>query len=188
MGEKEEGKIVLPGDFICATEEYVAGEHTYKDAGGIYSSIFGMVKFDDKAHKIDVEPKVEAPPEIKPGMIVLGEIIVLKSSFAVVGIDRVKGYEDRQVKMEGTIHISNIQDAYISGIDKGFSVGDIVKAKVVSSDPIRLTTVDENLGVIKAFCPVCGIPMEKKGKMLECPKCKNKSPRKVSSDYRTGVF
>ncbi|HIH78203.1 MAG TPA: exosome complex RNA-binding protein Csl4 [Halobacteria archaeon] len=183
-----EEKIVLPGDFICTTEEYVPGSNTYNNEGGICSSVMGIVRLDDKLHKIDVQPLVIAPPEIKPDSIVLGRIILLKNSFAVLSIERVKGYENRSANVEGTIHISNIQSTYIKTIDKAFNVGDIVKAKVISDNPIRLTTSDKNLGVIKAFCPVCGETLDKKGKGLKCPRCNTSYQRKVSEDYGSGVF
>jgi len=139
-------------------------------------------------HKIDVKPLVISPPEIKPDSIVLGRVILLKNSFAVLSIERVKGYENRSANVEGTIHISNIQPTYIKTIDKAFNVGDIVKAKVISDNPIRLTTSDKNLGVIKSFCPVCGVALEKKGKGLKCPRCNATYHRKISEDYGSGVF
>ncbi|BDC36359.1 exosome complex RNA-binding protein Csl4 [Candidatus Methanoliparum sp. LAM-1] len=183
-----EEKIVLPGDFICTTEEYVPGSNTYNNEGSICSSIIGIVKLDDKLHKIDVLPLVMVPPEIKQDSIVLGKIILLKNSFAVLNIERVKGYENRSANVEGTIHISNIQHTYIKTIDKAFNVGDIVKAKVISNNPIRLTTQDKNLGVIKAFCPVCGETLEKKEKGLKCSRCNTRYQRKISEDYGWGMF
>ncbi|MFQ6120858.1 MAG: exosome complex RNA-binding protein Csl4, partial [Methanosarcinales archaeon] len=185
--------FVLPGDFIGTTEEYIAGKGTYEEVGDIYASATGKVNIDNRTRSVHVEPETCTPPTIKKGDIVIGRIINIKGPVALVEIAHVKGAGDREIinQMPAVIHVSNVKDSYVKELSYEFGQFDIVKAKVIDSIYLRLSTRDRDLGVIKAFCSRCKIALIKsninRGR-LECPKCKRTESRKISSDYGTGII
>ncbi|HID28068.1 MAG TPA: RNA-binding protein [Methanosarcinales archaeon] len=185
--------FVLPGDFIGTTEEYIAGNGTYEEVGDIYASATGKVNIDNKTRSVHVEPETCTPPTIKKGDIVIGRIINIKGPIALVEIAHIKGAGNREIinLMPAVIHVSNVKDSYVKELYYEFSEFDIVKAKVIDSIYLRLSTIDRDLGVIKAFCSRCKIALIKsninRGR-LECPKCKRTASRKISSDYGTGII
>ena len=50
---------------------------------------------------------------------------------------------------------------------------DILKAKIVDERQMRLSTGDEDLGVIKAYCNQCLTGLMRKDGKLVCPNCGN---------------
>jgi exosome complex component CSL4 len=62
-----------------------------------------------------------------------------------------------------------------------------VKAKIIDQRQMRLSTGDEDLGVIKAYCSRCLNDLMRKDAKLVCPSCGNIETRKMSSAYGLGV-
>mgnify|MGYP001090434237 CR=1 FL=1 len=185
-------KIVLPGDTVGTSEEFVAGSGTYSEKGVIYASAVGIVETNKRDRTITVVPKTSTPPVPKVGDIVIGRITDIKGSVALVEIACIKGKEDRIASFEqAAIHISNVkmrEDGYVEYLDREFGYFDIVKARVIDVKTMRLSTVDKDLGVLKALCSVCKVGLQRKGKVLECPKCKRTETRKLSEDYGKGII
>jgi exosome complex component CSL4 len=69
-----------------------------------------------------------------------------------------------------------------------FSLRDILKAKIIDERQLRLSTGDEDLGVIKAYCNRCMTGLVRKDGRLVCPSCANTETRKLSSCYGLGVI
>ncbi len=185
----EDGKFVLPGEAIGFSEEFMPGDWTFEEEGNIIASVTGNVKFDMKERKINVIPLVSVPPEVKNGDAVIGQIWELKPQLALVDVIKIKGVERTLPgQIRGAIHISKTREGYVSELSKEFAVGDVVLAKVQSTDrePLELTTISKEMGVIKAFCLRCGGPMEPFKHGLRCLECKHIEPRKVSSEYGKG--
>ncbi len=182
--------FVLPGDFIGTTEEFRAGEGTYVNVADIHSLNTGYVKVNRKSRTISVEPRTGFPPEINEGDIIVGNVVNMRDSVALVEIGAIKGKGEREFQTNGAaaIHVSNVKDAYVKNLGKEFSLSDIVKAKVINTQNMRLSTDDKSLGVMKAYCSRCHSPMNKDNNRLKCPECGRIEKRKLSSDYGTGVF
>jgi exosome complex component CSL4 len=184
-----EGSFVLPGDEVGSAEEFVPGECTYARGGVIYASTAGHVRINSKSRSAYVEPKTNAPPRLCRGDIVVGEVIDLKESLVVLSLAFKKGYEGRPLSdEEATIHISNVKNSYVKDLRHMFSLRDIVKAKIVDERQMRLSTSEEDLGVIKAYCNRCMASLQKRDGRLVCPSCGSSENRKISSDYGTGVI
>ena len=182
-----EDSFVLPGDTVGSLEEFVPGDYTYAREGMIFATTAGLVKVDPKTRSASVIPKTNAPVKLNHGDIVVGEVIDLKDSLVIVSLAFKKGYEDRPISdEEATIHISNVKNSYVKDLRSLFSMRDILKAKIVDERQMRLSTGDEDLGVIKAYCNRCltGL-MRKEGKLI-CPNCGNNETRKMSSAYGLG--
>jgi exosome complex component CSL4 len=183
-----EGSFVLPGDAVGSAEEFVPGDCTYAKGGVIFASTTGLVKVDPKTRAAHVIPKTNAPVKLCQGDIVVGEVIDLKDSLVIVSLAFKKGHEDRPISdEEATIHISNVRNSYVKDLRHLFSLRDILKAKIIDERQMRLSTGDEDLGVIKAYCNRCMTGLVRKDGKLVCPSCANTETRKISSAYGLGV-
>ena len=65
---------------------------------------------------------------------------------------------------------------------------DIIKARVIDEKNLKLSTQEDEMGVIKSLCSVCRREMNREGDLLKCPECGNVEKRKLSSDYGKGVW
>jgi exosome complex component CSL4 len=181
--------FVLPGDVVGSAEEFVPGDCTYVKGGVIYASTAGLVKVNSQTKSASVIPRTNAPPKLCQGDIVVGEVIDMKDSLVIVSLAFKKGYENRPISdEEATIHISNVKNSYVKDLRQMFSIRDILKAKIIDERQLRLSTGDEDLGVIKAYCNRCMTGLVKKDGRLVCPSCANTETRKLSSCYGLGVI
>lgn len=185
-----EGEFVIPGDMIGTSEEFIPGKGTYEDKGNIYAVTTGRVVYNKKDRSVSVEPVTNIPPTPKEGDIVIGRITDIKGSVALVELSRIKGHLDREIagNTQAAIHISNVKDSYVQDLSREFGYQDIVKAKVIDTKNMRLSTVDKNLGVLTSQCHRCRVTMVLDGNRLKCPKCEKKETRKLSSDYGKGII
>jgi exosome complex component CSL4 len=184
----DEEHFVLPGDVVGITEEFKGGEGTYTVRGDIVSSLTGTVQINKRKMEMSVKPSSGIPPVVKKGDTVVGMIINVRDSMVLIKIAAIKGYGEREVNDPGiaAIHISNIRDSYVKNIGDEFGLGDVVKAKVIDIENMRLSTAENELGVISAMCPKCGTVMQTDEKRLKCPACDNVEKRNLSSGYGTG--
>lgn len=188
---EEKGKLVLPGDLVGTSEEFTSRDGTYENRGNIYATTAGIVKVNNKNRSVSVIPVTNIPPVLKEGDIVIGRVHNMRESVALVEIAALKGGSDREIvgDLNAAIHVSNVKDAYVKDLNYEFSAFDIVKAKVIDMRSMRLSTVDKELGVMKAYCGKCRTVLAKDdgNDKLKCPKCERTETRKLSSDYGTGT-
>ncbi|MDO9096947.1 MAG: exosome complex RNA-binding protein Csl4 [Candidatus Methanoperedens sp.] len=187
---KEESKTVFPGDLIGTSEEFTAKSGTYMDKGNIYASASGIVNINPKERSISVNPVTNTPPYLQVGDIVVGQVTDVKDSVVLVEIAGIKGRGEREIvnAEQAAIHVSNVKDAYVKELYNEFAPFDIVKARVIDMRNMRLTTVNKDLGVMKAYCGNCRAVLKKDNGGLKCPKCERTESRKLSSDYGTGII
>jgi len=188
--QKEEIRNVLPGDLIGTSEEFIPKSGTYLDGGNIYASASGIVKINNKERSISVEPVTNTPPHLVVGDIVIGQVTDVKDSVALVEIAGIKGKGEREIVNadQAAIHVSNVKDAYVKELYYEFAPFDIVKARVLDLRNMRLSTVNKELGVMKAYCGNCRTVLKIDNNKLKCPKCERTETRKLSSDYGTGII
>lgn len=193
MGEEiRTGDFVIPGDFLATAEEFIPGEGAYEENDEIYSSSTGIVLMDAREKKVSVHQKTSMPPSLKSGDIVIGRIEKVRSQMANVSVGILRGREDRQLPSsgDGIIHISKVSEDYVEDLDQQFKPGDIVRAKVLSTNrgSMRLSTIGDSLGVLVALCSKCRTVLEKEDSKLKCPNCGNIEARKIPKDYRKGIL
>ncbi|VVB55440.1 Exosome complex component Csl4 [uncultured archaeon] len=188
--QKEEERNVLPGDLIGTSEEFIPKSGAYVDGGNIYASASGIVKINNKERSISVEPVTNTPPHLVVGDIVIGQVTDVKDSVALVEIAGIKGKGEREIVNadQAAIHVSNVKDAYVKELYYEFAPFDIVKARVLDLRNMRLSTVNKELGVMKAYCGNCRTVLKIDNNKLKCPKCERTETRKLSSDYGTGII
>lgn len=180
----------LPGDVVGIAEEFKAGNNTYKRGGKIIATTTGIIRENRKTRIVSVIPATSTPPTIKVGDTVIGKVFRVKDSVILLDIATKKGAGDRKILTSdfGEIHVSNISSAYIKDTRREYSQFDIVKAKVIDADTMRLSTADNDCGVLKALCSNCLAQLNLVDKKLGCPVCGNIETRKISSDYGTGTI
>ncbi|MEN4006100.1 MAG: exosome complex RNA-binding protein Csl4 [Methanobacteriaceae archaeon] len=183
------GDFVLPGDILGVTEEFVPSKWTYEEEGKIKSLVVGTVSINNRNKEISIVPKTGIPPSLEVDKIVVGEVLEVRTQRASVKIDKIKD-DDRDLvtSFTGGIHISQAQKEYLSKLTEAFRIGDLVEAKVVKIfglDSVDLSTVEDELGVLKAMCTRCRHFMIKTGKNeVCCENCEKKERRKLSSRYK----
>ncbi len=180
-GSPESPKLVIPGEYLGAAEEFVPGRGTYEDSGRIYASILGISHVDPADRSVHVVPR-NGIPQISDGDLVYARVDELKSAMAICTVLATAGSR-RPVPgdPEGTVHISKAREGYTESLGSEFAVGDILLARVLQSTPsVKLTTAPANLGVISARCQVCHGLMGRQADQFECPRCGHREHRKMA--------
>jgi exosome complex component CSL4 len=181
---KDIKKIVLPGEVIATSEEFLAGEGTFEHNGNILSSYLGKLNLDSKEMVAKVEA-VNPLVTLEVNDVVLAHVQDVKGSMVLVNVIRMEG-NAREITSEtfGSIHISKIAEGFTSDVWKEYRIGDLIRAKVVQNKPsLQLSTDQPILGVLLGLCTKCRSALVKKEKGLFCENCQRNELRKTSSDY-----
>lgn len=181
---KKDKKIVMPGEVLGTSEEFLAGEGTYEESGKIFSSILGELDLDKNEMMAMVRP-VNPPVKLKMNDVVLANVQDIKSGIVLVNVIRLEG-NSREITGEtsGSIHVSKISEGYTSDVWREFRIGDLVRAKVISNKPsLQLATDRSNLGVLLALCTKCRMTLIKKEGTLFCENCQRSELRNMAPDY-----
>lgn len=178
--------IVTPGEEIGKTEEYLSGENTYVDDGGIHSEITGEVRSEGR--KIEVTPSVNTPPVPRLNDLVVGRVFSTRNALALIRLKYLVGNERREMPDQevAALHISNVSNDYVDDLSDAVREGDVVKGKITNpqSGDMEITTAEPGLGVISARCDRDNARLRREGDQLVCPECGSTEDRKISEDYR----
>jgi exosome complex component CSL4 len=188
MSDPEMPKLVLPGDYLGAAEEFIPGRGTYENRGRIYASLLGTPRVDPRDRSIRVDPR-NGIPEIREDDLVYARVDELKTAMAICTILSTAD-SPRPVPgaPEGTVHISKAKDGYTESLSGEFAVGDILVARVLQAHPsVKLTTAAAPLGVLAARCQVCHALLHIGPKELVCPRCGHVERRKLAQVAPTGA-
>ena len=185
-----EKRLVYPGDPVGVAEEFVPGHGTFEENGEVFAARVGFLTLDTNDFVARVESLVPSRPAVvQPGDIVIGVVGMTRSSMAIVEVVKLADMPHRGIggDRNGTLHVSKASEAYVENMEDAFRVRDIVRAKVLETDPaIQLTTKGPHLGVLVAYCPRCGSTMGRKGKGVVCPECDWKDMKKLADDFGQG--
>ena len=183
------GRFISPGDKIGVIEEYVPGNGTYVEDGYIFSSIIGEILLDKEKHEISIVPNSRTPLIPKQDDIVICEVISVQEKTSTLKIIQINN-TSLSTPFYGIIHVSDISSVYVKTSFDAIKVGDIVRAKVISTKnrEFHLSTRNDELGVLQAFCVYCGGPLILQRNHLNCSKCSRMDKRKITVDYGTTLF
>ncbi len=185
MSDPELPKLVLPGDYLGAAEQFLPGRGTYEDRGRIYASVLGQPAIDPRDRTVRIEPR-NAVPEVREDDLVYARVEEIKTAMAIVEV-LATATSKRSVpgKPEGSVHISKAKDGYTETLAGEFAVGDILLARVLQSRPsIKLSTAAATLGVVSARCQACHALLTIGPKELVCPRCGHTERRKLAKGPR----
>jgi exosome complex component CSL4 len=182
--EQKSGHLVLPGERLGVIEEFIPDSGTYVTDGVIYSKIVGRALLDLQNRRVSVYPVVEGVVVPKVGTVVIGQIGNAQSDNALVKIFKI-GKKQLTGTFGGILHVSDVSDRYVDSMSDVVKPGDIVRAKVLSgkNQIFHLSTNDQGLGILYAFCSRDGTLLEHQRYDLKCPKCGNVERRKIAPDY-----
>jgi exosome complex component CSL4 len=176
--------MVLPGDELATSEEYIPGPGTYERDGMIYAAVAGKPSFNESDMTVCVTA-AQRTAVLSAGDIVLGEVTNVSNTIANVSISGLSNSRERWFSGEtGAIHISKASDSYTDDMRKEFKAGDLVRVKVVQAAPsMQLTTREPELGVLKARCGRCRSFLQNRSGKLQCPDCERQEHRKLAADF-----
>lgn len=175
-------EIALPGEQLAVEEEAIPVSNAYVDEEGyIRASVVGVLFFDKLKKTIHVKPVAKREALLKPGTIVEGLVVAASEDLAFIDIYSANG---ARLSAQGVLHISQCSDTKINTLLEVIKPGDYVRAKVLNnSPPYQLSLKDPGLGVIEAYCSICGSPLYKSGDKLQCTTCGNVESRKIGGTY-----
>lgn len=182
---------VEPGTPLAYSEELLPGTCTYDDGEQIRAAAFGST-FVDSEMTIHVKPHAGRVADVEKGDIIIGRVSYAKPELASVAILAIRGKEGRSTlhNVEATLHVSKVDNRYISDMQTEVRVGDIIRAKVLGLKGGPQLAVDKpDLGVIRAFSPDdLRRPMERKAhNRVQDPETGKIYARKLAEDYGSGT-
>ena len=189
MTENESEEILFPGDYIATSEEFIPGEGTFEEEGNIFSAVLGKLNINKNEMVAEVIPVIDPPVNLKRDDIVIGRVARIVKGYIFVEINHKKGV-DREVIGEtyARLHISKISTSFIKDVGQAFSESDIIRAKVIQTEPsLEISTLDNNLGIIKSVCHGCGETFHGEQGKIACQRCNIVLRRKISNDYGTWI-
>jgi len=179
---------VLPGDKLGVIEEFLSGAGTYEENGTIYANFTGTAKIDIRNKRVTVSPTTRVPELPKEGATILASVTHTQEKMATVSIWKIN---DKQLQNPFTalLHISSSSPRYERNMSDVCKAGDIIRARVIdmTNRIPQLTTAGRGLGVVKAFCSRCGMPLEFTNRRLECASCGNIERRRLAEDFGKAV-
>jgi len=178
----------VPGERLGIIEEFTPGPGTYAEQGTIYSKTTGFTLLDMLNKRVSVYPVTHALGVPQIGSIVVGQVLDTQSKTATLRILKV-GKRPVSGFFTGILHISDASPSYVQTMFDVCKTGDIMRAKVVSDKNrvYHLSTADETLGVIYAFCSQCGHILSLGRMAMRCTNCGKIEERKTASDYGKGA-
>lgn len=185
MAQKDQ--VVLPGDKLAVSEEFLPGPNASDDEGIVRALTAGKVQRDMQKMEISVKPAVKADV-IKVGDSVLGRVEVSQSNSAIVKIYYVNGRQTDK-DFSGTLSLKSQRSG--RGGPRGrpmgppVKLGDLVRCRVFSllNGIIHLSIEEEQMGVLYAECGNCGRPLLRGGNKVKCEECGNVEERKLANDF-----
>jgi len=184
--QKHVQKPVVPGEAVSTAEEFVPGRNVFEREGEILSNSMGLVAFDPKFKEVNVEKRREVAL-LDRGSIVYGRVRLVKESSVLIDIITAEKNGKKKAFHVGVamIPVRMVAREYVESLKDFFRIGDLVKGKaeMVSPFAIDVSTNDDSLGVIKAYCSECRQPLHLFGQGLKCLSCGCTQQRKISSDY-----
>lgn len=200
--EQEIGSTVAPGDRLARSRitkqhKLISGPGTYIKSGQIYASVVGMLGISSTDDGVSNEVRVTlagnrqlaSEQVFSVGQIVLGKVVrinILQVTVEIYSQNVAMTTNAIATCSSGIIRKEDIRSGATEevGIFSSYRPGDIILAKILSLGDSRryfLTTVEADLGVLKATCASSGkemVPIS--WKEMQCPVTKVKEARKCA--------
>ncbi len=182
MGKDKKNQVVLPGDPLAVSEEFLPGKYAYDDSGRIRALLAGKVVEDMTAREISVKP-VAVASTVEVGDYITGQVETVQTNSANLRIYYVNGNPSQKgfsgmLLMRGDPRQRGPRRTYVK-------LGDIARARVSSTlnAIIQLSIDDPHSGVVSALCSNCGRPLTRAGNRAKCDECGNVEERKFADDF-----
>ena len=182
MGTKK-NSVVLPGDVLAVSEEYLPGKYAYDDSGQIRALLAGRVVEDMVNREISVKPAAVART-LAVGDYVTGQVEAVQTNSAGVKIYYLNG-KPTEKGFSGMLLLRREPPGRGARTRTYVKLGDIIRARISSTlnAIIQLSIDDPRSGVIFALCGNCGKPLLGAGNRAKCEECGNVEERKFANDF-----
>ena len=179
--------FVSPGEKLGVIEEFMPGSGTYIENGNIYSQITGTLFLDKDRRELLIQPKTRNPLIPKVDDVIIGEVVSVQDKTLTLKIIQIN-ITSLPDSFTGIMHISDVGTTYVKTMNDAFKVGDLVRARVISTKnrEFHVSTQNEKLGVVQANCIYCGGPLINQRNGLRCARCNRTDKRKIAIDYGIG--
>jgi len=132
---KKDRELVIPGDEIIRSMDYLPGKNAFRDGDSICAKKLGLVSVNGRVISVIPLSGVYIP---KAGDMVMGEVIDIQNNGWVIDIKSVN---------EGFLPLSGVRefiDTSKTDMSKVYGLGDVVYAKIsaASSNSVYLTMQD----------------------------------------------
>lgn len=186
---KKSGEFVVPGEKLGVIEEFISSSGTYVREGSIFSRVVGRILMDLVNKNVSVYPLARIIGIPRVGDIVTGNVVSVQDSTSAIRIFKL-AMKPSSGFSSAILHVSDASPSYVDSMFDVCRLGDILRAKVVSdkNGTYHLSTKDEALGVVYAFCSKCGSILTRKKAKMVCDDCGNTEKRKAASDYGKGTI
>jgi len=180
---KKKESVVLPGDVLAVSEEYLPGKYTYEDSGSIRALLAGRVLQDRAKREISLKPASVAK-SLVVGDYVTGQVETVQTNSANVRIYYLNG-KPTEKGFSSMLLLRGEPSGRGARRRTYVKLGDIVRARVSSTlnAIIQLSIDDPRSGVIFALCGNCGRPLLRAGNRAKCDECGNVEERKFANDF-----
>lgn len=176
--------VVVPGDYLAVSEEYLPGPGTYEFDYKVRAAIVGKV-FRDRVSKIIMVKSFKTHPLPQPGSVVIAVVTEIREDYARGRLFAVNN-TTIPYQFTGILHVTQVAERVSEArhMYDYLRIGDIIRAKVLNHSPPYLLTMREpRLGVILASCSQCGAILKLEGEKLVCPHCGHTEKRKLGYGY-----
>jgi len=173
-------RLVVPGDFLCYSEEYSPSANAFEDSEGkVFASAVGCEKQSDANRSLSVRsPRAKRP--LKAGDLVYARI---EDLYDTVALTRFRPAAPNVAPNSDSafLRISEIRRAYVESFRGHLGIGDVLVARVKEVTPlgVYLTVIENDLGVLRAFCGACRNEMALTQKGFYCKACGAGEERKM---------
>ena len=184
-------KFAVPGDVLGNEMESLPGNGTYLENEEIYATLAGEVAESERKLSVSQSKPLKA---IGIGSIIIGTVENIPEPIALIAIrtDEETAHRYGENPDYAVLHASMIKRGYVKNVRDEYKIGDIVRARVadIRNGELRLTTDEEGLGAIKAYCSKCrhALALENGALACENPDCGHKDNRKFAKDYRKALL
>jgi exosome complex component RRP4 len=120
----EEKKIIIPGEEIISSMDYLPGRNCYREGNSIYSKKLGIIHLMNRVISVIPLSGVYIP---KSGDMVIGEVVDIHSNGWVVDI---KSTHDAYLPLSGVRRFIDTNKTDLSTV---YAIGDVLYAKISSS-------------------------------------------------------
>jgi len=190
------GDFVSPGTPVMMPEGVEVGDGLYEGVNGVIASFSGILEINDGIlNLVPDRPQINIPDI---GDVFIGQVNKLNPKTAEIKILHIEnknsGHRDVPALFQfADIYITELVDRFIPSAGDTMRSRDIIRAKIIDKDPIlkASTKGDDNLGVLHALCPACGLDLRINDKKIdfnvECIRCDYTGYRVLSSDFGFGL-
>lgn len=187
MAAVTNGDAVVPGDRLCLTSDFCAGEGTLARHNSLYSTMTGIVRTDfshSPIAQISVERQKKLHHVPKEGAVVVCKILNVTQRQAKAKILSVNG-KVLPDQLRGVIRKEDVRSTERDSVDmfNSFRPGDFVRARVISlgdSQGYTLSTAENELGVLLGTSDNGGLLLPTSWCEMECADTRIREKRKVA--------